>query len=216
MAVSSCVAKKEKHRWFSAYVVHVCLFAKGVFCHLPSEKCRAIWEEKADLIFSLHSLNPHALEEREQRKQQDSRSFCKIHIPSARFAFLFPTVAFVFSHPLLVWNIVGGFCMSASFMFNNRSFVCYLLLLVWMCCVFYVEESYIGGYACMQKMVCCCVLGFWFPCFHPLPTSIASYNRKIVVGFLFLVLFCGTFTRNYWTNHLGEHSEPLIWTERTT
>jgi len=118
VAVSSRLAKKEKQRWFSAYVVHVCLFAKGVFCH--------------------------------------------------------------------------------SFMFNNRFFVCYLWLLVWMCCVFYVEESYIGvlfgywfasmprcrsrlcalfmfgGYACMRKMVCCCVLGFWFPCFHPLPTTITS------------------------------------------
>jgi len=31
------VVKKEKHRWFSDYVVHVCLFAKGCFCHFPSE-----------------------------------------------------------------------------------------------------------------------------------------------------------------------------------
>jgi len=144
----------------------------------------------------------------------ENRGNNKIHVPSATVAFLFhcrlpfplsplfsgrqSTVTLVFSHPLLVRNIVGGFCMSASFMFNNRFFVCFLWLLVWMCCVFYVEESYIGvlfgywfasvphcrsrlyalfmlgGYACMRKMVCCCVLGFWFPCFHPLPTTIAS------------------------------------------
>jgi len=79
---------------------------------------------------------------------------------TTRFAFLFhchlpfplspsffgrqSTVTLVFSHSLLVWNIVGGFCMSASSMFNNRFFVRFLWLLVWMCCVFYVEESYIG------------------------------------------------------------------------
>ena len=65
--------------------------------------------------------------------------------------------------------------MSVSFMFNNCFFVRFLWLLVLMCCLFYVEESYIGvlfgcwfgsvprcrsrlcaffilgGYACMQK-----------------------------------------------------------------
>jgi len=62
-------------------------FCKGCLLSFAIEKCRAIWEGKADLIFSLHSLTPHALKEREQRKQQDSRSFstvtflfhCRLH-----------------------------------------------------------------------------------------------------------------------------------------
>jgi len=91
----------------------------------------------------------------------------------------------MFSHPLLVRNIVGGFCMSASFMFNNRFVVCFLWLLVVlsMCCLFYVQETqnigvlsgcWFGSMHVCRILVCCCVLGFWFPCFLPLRTPMAS------------------------------------------
>ena len=70
---------------------------------------------------------------------------CRLRFPlSPSFSGRQSTITLEFSHPLLVWNIVGGFCMSVSFMFNNRFFVCFLWLPVWMCCLFYIEESYIG------------------------------------------------------------------------
>jgi len=152
VAVSSCVAKKEKHRWFSAYVVHVCLFAKGVFCHLSSEKCRAIWEGKADLIFSLHSLTPHALEEREQRKQRDLRSFCKIHVPSARFAFLFPTVE-ALPFALVVLTLNPKLFLVWNMLVVSRC----LLRLGFRVCSY--DLVLLASYACMRKMRSCCVMG---------------------------------------------------------
>jgi len=45
-------------------------------------------------------------------RPQDHRHCC------VSYRAVYPKLC-MFSHPLLVWNIVGGFCMSASFMFNN-------------------------------------------------------------------------------------------------
>jgi len=115
---------KERETQMVFWLRGSCLsFCKGLLLSFPIWKCRTIWEGKADLIFSLHSLTPHALEEREQRKQdQDSRSFCKIHIPSARFAFLFPTVeALPFAlvvltlNPKLFWYETCLLCVDVCF-----------------------------------------------------------------------------------------------------
>jgi len=74
------MAKKEKHRWFSDYVVHVCLFAKGCFCHLLSENAGQFEREK-QISFS-HSLialiNPASYE----GERTDE---------TTRFLFLLPT-----------------------------------------------------------------------------------------------------------------------------
>jgi len=115
---------KERETQMVFWLRGSCLsFCKGLLLSFPIWKCRTIWEGKADIIFSLHSLTPHALEEREQRKQdQDSRSFCKIHIPSARFAFLFPTVeALPFAlvvltlNPKLFWYETCLLCVNVCF-----------------------------------------------------------------------------------------------------
>jgi len=89
---------KERESQLLFYLRGSCLsFCKGLLLSFPIWKCRTIWEGKADLIFSLHSLTPHPLKEREQTKQQDSRSFC----PQIRLRFsgrkttvivVFPTV----------------------------------------------------------------------------------------------------------------------------
>jgi len=55
--------------------VYLCLFAKGVFCHLPSENAGQFEREK-QISFLIALITSLALKEREQRKQQDSRSFC--------------------------------------------------------------------------------------------------------------------------------------------
>jgi len=105
------------------------------------------------------------------------------------------------------------------FMLKNHILVCFLVIGLHLCLV--VEVVYVHYLCLVVKHVCgkWFVVVFWASGFHVFILYWQQkhpYNRKIVVGFLFLVLFCGTFTRNYWTNHLGEHSEPLIWTELTT
>jgi len=72
-------------------------FCKGLLLSFPIWKCKIIWEGKADLIFSLHSLTLHPLKEREQTKQQDSRSFCpqiRLHFSGRKTTVIvvFPTV----------------------------------------------------------------------------------------------------------------------------
>jgi len=141
----------------------------------------------------------------------------------------------MFSHPLLVWNIVGGFCMSVSFMFNNCFFVRFLWLLVLMCCLFYVEESYIGvlfgcwfgsvprcrsrlcaffilgGYACMQKNGLLLCSGFLVSMF-----SSFTYANDILLTES--SLRGGFSIPNFilWYIYSKLLNKPLRWAERTT
>jgi len=57
VAVLSRVAMKEKTRMFLAYVVYLCLFAKGVFCHLPSENAGQFEREK-HISFRIALITP--------------------------------------------------------------------------------------------------------------------------------------------------------------
>jgi len=76
VAVPSRVVMKEKILVFLAYVIYVCLFAKGVFCHLAYENAGQFDREK-HISFLTALITSCALKEREQRK-------------TARFAFRLP------------------------------------------------------------------------------------------------------------------------------
>jgi len=96
---------KEKETQIVIWLCGSCLsFCKGLLLSFPIWKYRTIWEEKADLILSLHLLTPHPPKEREQMKQQDSRSFC----PQIRLHFFGrkTTVIVVFPTVLCTLNCV--------------------------------------------------------------------------------------------------------------
>jgi len=92
VAVLSRMTMKEKTRMVLAYVVYLCLFAKGVFCHLPSENTGQFERDK-QISFRIALITP-ACSEGERTEE------------TARFAFLLPpscsfsTVAFVFRPPI--------------------------------------------------------------------------------------------------------------------
>jgi len=92
MAVLSRVAMKEKSRMVLAYVVYLCLFAKGVFCHLPSENAGQFEREK-QISFRIALITP-ACSEGERIEETTRFTFL---LPSSRS---FSTVAFVFRPPI--------------------------------------------------------------------------------------------------------------------
>jgi len=92
VAVLSRVAMKEKTRMVLAYVVYLCLFPKGVFCHLSSENTGQFEREK-HISFLIVLITP-ACSEGERIEETVTFSFL---LPPSRS---FSTVAFVFRPPI--------------------------------------------------------------------------------------------------------------------
>ena len=189
VAVLSRMTMKEKTRMVLAYVVYLCLFAKGVFCHLPSENTGQFERDK-QISFRIALITP-ACSEGERTEE------------TARFAFLLPpscsfsTVAFVFhchlhfpaanppSHwsslircwyetllVVFVWVLRSCLIIVSScafygyrcecvvfFMLKNHILVCFLVVGLHLCLV--VEVVYVH-YLCLVVMhVCLSLIHIW-------------------------------------------------------
>jgi len=92
VAVLSRVAMKEKTRMVLAYVVYLCLFAKGVFCHLSSENAGQFEREK-QISFLIAIITPACSE---GERTEETTRFAFLLPPSVPFA----TFAFVFRPPI--------------------------------------------------------------------------------------------------------------------
>ena len=70
---------KRKHEWFWL-TWFIFVFLQRMFFVICYLEMQGNLRGKNRSHFSLHSLPPLALKKREQRKQQDSRSFCHRHV----------------------------------------------------------------------------------------------------------------------------------------
>ena len=186
---------KEKFAFILASVVYLCLFAR-VFFVICLLKMQGNLRGKNRSDSSLHSL-PRVCWRRENReKQQDSRRSTVAFVvrPSIHrrcgvsYFAVYPKLC-MFSHPLLVWNIVcvlllvvfvwvlcscliivslcafygyWGECV-VFFMLKNHILVCFLVVGLdrWLVVeVIYVHSLCMVVMHVCEKMVCCCVLGF--------------------------------------------------------
>jgi len=177
-------------------------FCKGCFLSFAIWKCRAIWEGKADLI-SHCTHYPRLLWRRENRGNNKIHVpfaivaflfHCRLRFPAAnppsRWCSLircwYETFLVVFVLVLRSCLIIVSSCAFYGywcecvvfFMLKNNILVCFLVVGLHLRLV--VEVVYVH-YLCFVvmhvcgNMVYCCVLGFWFPCFLPLPTTMTSF-----------------------------------------
>ena len=103
VAVLSCVAMKEKTQLFLAYVVYLCLFAKGVSCHLPSENTGQ-FERKKQISFLIALITPVCSE---GERTEETTRFAFLLLPSPSFSGSQSTIVVVFPTVLCTLNCVS-------------------------------------------------------------------------------------------------------------
>ena len=190
---------KRKREWFWL-TWFIFVFLQRVFLSFAIWKCRAIWEGKTDLI-SHCTHYPRLVWRRENRGNNKIRvPFATVALIFRPPIYRHVGVSYFAVYPkLLVWNMLvvfvwvlrscliivsscafyGYWCECVVFfMLKNNILVCFLVVGLHLRLV--VEVVYVH-YLCFVvmhvcgNMVYCCVLGFWFPCFLPLPTTMTSF-----------------------------------------
>ena len=177
----SCVVSRGNKREISI-VFGLCglplSFCKGVFCHLPYENAGQFEREK-HISFLIAFITPRALKERTEKNS-------KIRICP-------PLHSFPAANPPSLWCFLLC-CRSSSvciggidpkqkvFLVWNKLAMCRCLLrLGFRVCSYHLVL--LASYACMRKMVSCCVLGCWCRCLLRLWFRVCSYDLLLLDGY---------------------------------